>query len=236
MAPEEIESTDGSTESIGGRNGEYSTTDSASGMVNGNGTGSPGTRTDASIPSDNETENHHDNDSSDEDEANDDDSSGDDYIVSDDNEYEDILSEGVNVTSTDRVNYLNGTLDYALSSLELDKSLVLQAQLSGMLNNENQKLLDKRQELLDKLQLLQSLFKERFTPRYDPETKTNISMVQKMNHDLKDLEKRLKVLKEGTKDKLMLPFLGGKKKDGIQNRFPIEYNQAKDKVLERPMD
>ncbi|EGV66464.1 hypothetical protein CANTEDRAFT_112190 [Yamadazyma tenuis ATCC 10573] len=167
----------------------------------------------------------------------------DDYLLSDDNVSEETTFSGeghrmgYNATLSERADYLAGTLDHALDSLELDKSLVVQAQLSGMLNNENQNITEKRQQILEKLKMLQDLLHKNFEPRFDPETNTKISVVQKLNHDIKNIETRIRVLKEGRKDKGVMSFLGNSKNvKGVMSLYPIEYSQARDKVLERQID
>ncbi|EGV66463.1 hypothetical protein CANTEDRAFT_112190 [Yamadazyma tenuis ATCC 10573] len=85
--------------------------------------------------------------------------------------------------------------------------------------------------------MLQDLLHKNFEPRFDPETNTKISVVQKLNHDIKNIETRIRVLKEGRKDKGVMSFLGNSKNvKGVMSLYPIEYSQARDKVLERQID
>lgn len=113
--------------------------------------------------------------------------------------------------------YLSNSLAHGLDSLELDKSLVLQAQLSGSLNNESQKIIEKRKLLQKKLQDLQQLYNDTFP------------QLTQMAHDIKILEQRLSILHHGQK-KLMYT------KPGVLQKYPVEYNRAKDKVIERQLD
>lgn len=152
----------------------------------------------------------------------------DEYLVSDDNEgYDSEESHRIDYSATlsERLQYLTASLDNALDSLELDKSLVIQAQLSGLLNNESQKILEKQELLKQKIQLLKLLYRKNFTPVDDQK----LSVAQRVQHDLKDIESRIKVLKHG-KTKLFT------KTEGMISKYPVEYNQAKDKILERTLD
>lgn len=165
----------------------------------------------------------------------------DDYLLSDENDMDDTAHDTrrmeYNATLLDHSEYLLGTLNHALDSLELDKSLVLQAQLSGILNNENQKITEKRLQVLEKLELLKGLFKKNFDPNFNVENKGKISVIGQLNRDIKDLEHRIDVLKNGPQQSSIRSMFGGTQKvKGVINRFPVEYNQARDKVLERQIE
>lgn len=153
----------------------------------------------------------------------------DDYILSDE---EDSYSSShetpridYNTPLSERLHYLTSSLDIALDSLELDKSLVIQAQLSGLLNNESQKIIEKQEILKQKIQLIKLLYRKNFTPLHNEK----LSVIQKMQYDLKDIESRIKILKHG-KSGLFT------KTEGFISKFPVEYNKAKDKILERTLD
>lgn len=167
----------------------------------------------------------------------------DDYLLSDENDFDgaaphDNHRMGYNATLSDHSDYLLGTLNHALDSLDLDKSLVLQAQLSGILNNENQKITEKRLQVLEKLEYLKGLFKKNFDPSCNPDSKGKVSVIGQLNQDIKNLEHRIDVLKNGHQPSSLRSMFGGgpQKINGIINRFPVEYNQAKDKVLERQLE
>ncbi|RLV94113.1 hypothetical protein JA1_001973 [Spathaspora sp. JA1] len=158
-------------------------------------------------------------------------SSEDDYIASD----EDLtlaLSHSFELppnlpftgSLTDHTNYFVSTLNTALDSIELDKSLVLQAQISGHLNNENQKLLEKRKVLIEKLHNLQSLYNDHFQA-----SDKKPSKIDQMKSDIGNLQQRIEKLKYGSKTIF-------KSKEGVVKKYPIEYNQARDKVVERLVD
>lgn len=173
----------------------------------------------------------------------------DDYCLSDEDDLSCIVSNSidnhhrVNYASsiTEHVAYLSNSLSHALDSINLDKSLVVQAQLSGQLNNEKQKLIDKRQEVIDKLTTLKRLYSHNFALSYDPKLKTNINRVGKLKRDIRRIESRVEALKMGstnnTNSGIKAIFTSkNHNKIGLAQRYPIEYNQAKDKVLERQID
>ncbi|CAH6723263.1 putative biogenesis of lysosome-related organelles complex 1 subunit KXD1 [[Candida] jaroonii] len=122
--------------------------------------------------------------------------------------------------------YLTSTLSHGLDSMELDKSLVLQTKLSGYLNNENQKINEKRQLVIQKLQSLKSLHSANFKPN------GGVSKVEQLTNDIKDIESRIRNIKHGNTTLLGL----FRSQSGLVNKYPVEYNQARDKVLERPWD
>ena len=166
----------------------------------------------------------------------------DEYILSDDEVLRELASRehqhrqgGYSASLSDYATYFSNTLSHALDSLALDKSLVLQAQMSGKLNNENQKLIDKRQEVVEQLKSLKQLYNDNFELKYDPVLKTKTRKVELMNNDLKDIQHRIERLKNG-KTKSGFLFLSSDSTVGVVKKFPIEYNQARDKVLERQID
>jgi len=172
----------------------------------------------------------------------DDSDTDDEYILSDDEVLRELASReyqhhqgGYSTSLSDYATYFSNTLSHALDSLALDKSLVLQAQMSGKLNNENQKLIDKRQEVVEQLKSLKQLYNDNFELKYDPILKTKIRKVELMNNDLKDIQRRIERLKNG-KTKSGFLFLSSDSTVGVVKKFPIEYNQARDKVLERQID
>ncbi|CAK9437999.1 uncharacterized protein LODBEIA_P23660 [Lodderomyces beijingensis] len=129
--------------------------------------------------------------------------------------------------------YFANSLQQALDSSELDKSLVLQAQISGNLNNENQKLIEQRELLSAKLMNLQQLFESNFGTRAN----NKASRVERLRGEISSIEHRIEKLKNGgSKSSFPISFLKAKPKVGVAQRFPIEYNQARDKVLERLVD
>lgn len=174
----------------------------------------------------------------------------DDYIMSDEEENLGTLlansldyQDHFNYTSSlsELSDYLSKSLSFALESLQLDKSLVIQAQLSGQLNNENQKIIDKQKELKDSLLRIQQLYAENFAPLVKDGNNPKISKVSKLAKDIKDIETRIERLKNTTRksNKLALPSIfksNSSENQGVAGRFPVEYNQAKDKVLERQID
>lgn len=155
--------------------------------------------------------------------------SDDEYIMSDDEDLTALYGEHFPVLLNEHATFLLNSLAHAMDSLELDKSLVLQAQLSGQLNNENQKIVEKRQQLVSQLHLLKEQYEENFVR--DP--RTGRSKVEVMQNDLKSLEKRLYRLKHGTRKPSLF---GGSSVRGMASEFPVEYNQARDKILERQLE
>lgn len=164
--------------------------------------------------------------------------SEDDYIVSED-ELSAVFSLGGHhgrfpYTSSliDHAQHLSKTLDGALESLSLDKSLVLQAQLSGHINNENQQLLDTRRLLAEKMGVLKKLYNDHFVTTVDGSTR-----VASLRKDIAAVEERVARLRDGNKAPRKLGgFFAASGRQGVAEKYPVEYNQAKDKVLERQMD
>lgn len=206
-------------------NGEGNYGDGVNGEVNGKGTSS---------------EEQSDNDE----QQIDDDDEDDDYLMSDEDEYEITNNSerhhrmGYNATLADHSQYLTNTISHALSSLQLDKSLALQAQLSGVINNENQRITEKHQQLLEKLENINNLYNKNFGLIYDPKTHTKTNRLKQMRHDIEMIEKRIQNLKQGNSNKSSLTsfFTTSNKNSGVINKYPVEYNQAKDKILERQID
>ena len=136
-------------------------------------------------------------------------------------------------SGSEHVSYFVNTLSHAMDSLDVDKSLAIQAQLSGKLNNEVQKMKSKKEQVLSKLERLNSLYEENFVVK--PPNK--YSKVGQLQIDIHDIGKRLEKLKNGTHKTLSGIFAGLFRPDrsdlGIASSYPIEYNQAKDRNLER---
>ncbi|RCK57719.1 Biogenesis of lysosome-related organelles complex 1 subunit KXD1 [Candida viswanathii] len=167
------------------------------------------------------------------------DSDDDDYLLSDDEDLSRILSHDLDHARlpgsrnmAEHVKFFSSTLTQALDSVDIDKSLALEARISGNLNNENQKIIERKELLIEKLRSLQILYGRNFG--VSEESKVN--RVLRMRNDIGDIERRIARLKNGTKAKSSIPFLKGKQNLGVVQKFPIEYNQAKDKVLERQFD
>lgn len=148
------------------------------------------------------------------------DSESDDYSLSDND-----VGLLHHVVHHDQGRYLAESLTATLESVELDKSLALEAQMSGRLNSRNQELLSKKLLLVERLENLQQLYKKYFKPPNE----TSLSTVDHIRSELKLLEQRVHELKHGKTTMF-------RHKLGIVEKFPIEYNQAKEKVLERVMD
>lgn len=162
--------------------------------------------------------------------------SDDEYFISDDEDLSRILSHDLenarlpgSRNMADHVKFFTDTISQALDSADIDKSLVLEAQISGNLNNENQKIIEKKELLLEKLKNLQILFGKNFGVTEESKQ----SRVDKMRSDITNIEQRIARLKNGSKSKSTIPFIKRKQRLGVVPKFPIEYNQAKDKVLER---
>lgn len=127
---------------------------------------------------------------------------------------------GFGASLAEHADYFTNTLSHALDSAQMDRSLVVQARLSGHINNKNQQLVEKKQELLEKLQLLKQLH----------EKHVGSNRLGQLEKDIKDISSRLDVLITGTSRRLIL---GKKRTLGVAQKYPVEYNQAKDRVLER---
>ncbi|CUM67943.1 uncharacterized protein PRCAT00005656001 [Priceomyces carsonii] len=136
---------------------------------------------------------------------------------------------------SDHAEYITNNLVDALDSQGLDESLVLQAKISGRLNNENQKVIERRKELNERLKSILSLYKKNFThsERNLKSNLTSMTRVQKLKHDIDELESRIEKLKNGSSKSFRIFKL---QYDGISKSYPVEYNQSKDKILERQID
>lgn len=153
--------------------------------------------------------------------------SEDEYITSDDEILSTVLSSdeqrhhfSFTASLSDHTDYFSTTLSNAMESYQLDKSLVAQAQLSGQINNKNQKLVEKNEELTKKLAELKRMC----------DFHLNCNRIGDLENDIKDLTVRLEALKKGSKKALLF---GAKSKLGVADKYPVEYNQARDKVVER---
>lgn len=176
------------------------------------------------------------------------DSDDDDYFLSDEEELTNMNSnpdEGgirmnYSTSMADHIAYLSNSLTYALDSLQLDKSLVLQAQLSGQLNNEKQRIIDKRKEVVDKIENLKNLYAYNFVSARNLNLKSNVSRMEELKQDITEIEYRIEKLKSGPSKNngstFRAMFKSKNQNMGIANKYPIEYNQAKDKVLERQIE
>lgn len=133
----------------------------------------------------------------------------------------------------DHSNYLSNALSSAMESIELDKSLALQAQLSGNLNNERQRLVDKQEEVLAKLQHIQTMYNKHFRPTTD--TRGSHSRISTLELEFSRIEGHINRLKFG-KDSSHLASIFKTKTPGIVDSHPVEYNKARDKILERQID
>lgn len=120
--------------------------------------------------------------------------------------------------------YLAEQLAIPLDLAILDNSLVLQAKISGRLNNECGNLKEKEQLVRERLDEVKSMYKFHFGANSN-----GISRVEQLKTDIANLEKRLSLLKNGSKGVFT-------KKLGVVEKFPIEYNQARDKVIERQLE
>ncbi|KAI3405624.2 KXD1 [Candida oxycetoniae] len=139
--------------------------------------------------------------------------------------------------------YFINTLLQSLDSSDLDESLVTEAQLSGHLNNENQKLIEKRELLAQKLARISHLFEINFSSTSGgaevgggARARAKISRLEHLKNEIETIENRLAQIVHGKKPTFALPFAKAKKKTGVLEKYPIEYNQARDKVLERIVD
>lgn len=154
--------------------------------------------------------------------------SEDDFISSDGDSISQVLSGqplnsiGYGSTFSEHVLYFEKALDTALDLHQLDKSLVAQAKISGQLNDTNRHLIERLQELQESLQRLRDLFNYHITSK----------RIENLDADLKEINTRVRNLKQGSPKSLFF----GKTKLGIMDKYPVEYNQARDKVLERPDD
>lgn len=123
----------------------------------------------------------------------------------------------------DHATYFATALANAIDSVNLDKSLAAQAQLSGKLNSDAQRLLDKRHECLARLQTLQELYSDRF------DRGRGTSRSDRLHRALCDIEARVDKLTHGSAP--LVSVFG--RTPGVLQKYPVEYNQARDKVVER---
>lgn len=156
--------------------------------------------------------------------------SDDDYLISDDDMLSPVISSdeqrqhfAYGSTGSQNVDYFEKSLSYAMESAQMDKCLVAQAQLSGQLNDKNQKLMEKQAEIIQKLASLRKLHEFHIVS----------NKVGDLENDIKEINIRLNRLKHGIPKTLIFKNNGT---IGIADRFPVEYNKAKDKVLERVSD
>lgn len=116
--------------------------------------------------------------------------------------------------------FFEKSLNEALDLVSLDSSLAMQARLSGQLNDKSQLLSEKQTEILTRLGMLKELY----------ETYISKNKLGDLEKDIDQLAVRLRNLQNGqTKS----TFFGKKTSSGVADKYPVEYNQAKDKVLER---
>ncbi|ODV95417.1 hypothetical protein PACTADRAFT_50143 [Pachysolen tannophilus NRRL Y-2460] len=105
----------------------------------------------------------------------------------------------------DPVSYLIFSLQNSLNSIEMDKSIVKQSQLSGELNNKTKELLKSYKESQEKLKefIVQfGHFKNEIIPNLEKDLAWSENKVKKLNKKLRE-------------------------------HYPIEYEKSKDKVLNR---
>lgn len=152
--------------------------------------------------------------------------SEDDYISSDEEFLSSVISSDdrrhhfAHTTIADHTEYFTKSLSRALQSLHLDKSLVAQAQLSGQINDKNQKLVEKYEQLHERLAAIQQQYEYHIAQK----------RLGTLESDIKSLSSRIDALRNGS-SKLLL--FKSKRSKGIAETYPIEYNQAKEKVIER---
>ncbi|QBM86406.1 hypothetical protein METSCH_A10450 [Metschnikowia aff. pulcherrima] len=116
--------------------------------------------------------------------------------------------------------FFEKSLNEALDLVSLDSSLAMQARLSGQLNDKSQLLSEKQTEILTRLGTLKELY----------ETYISKNKLGDLEKDIDQITVRLRNLKNGqTKS----TFFGKKISSGVADKYPVEFNQAKDKVLER---
>ena len=148
------------------------------------------------------------------------------YVVSDTEEYSRTPFQH---SLSHHAAYFSGQLSQVLDSDQLDKCLVQQAKLSGKLNNDNQLLTDKTKEVVERLLALQKLYQ-----KYLASSENGPSKLDKLHKDLREIEMRIDKLKYGSHAGKLSLF----RKDsvGVVQKYPIEYNSARDKVVERVID
>lgn len=130
---------------------------------------------------------------------------------------------------SDHARSLCESISDVLDLVELDKVMAIQAQLSGRLNNQNQQLSLKKSELVLRVERLKSLYNIHFKPQ----SGNTASRVKKLSKDIKSLELLVSELTHGQKLIFGLHLDG---QSGVAERYPIEYNKARDKVLERQLN
>lgn len=143
--------------------------------------------------------------------------------------------KGLNPLS-ENASRMSSDLCQALDSSELNKSLALQANTSGYLTNEACKLSEKLAELQECQKKLKGLYNDMFTRQVHFDSKQKLSKVEKIQNDFSALEKRLNRLLHGQKSLGLSRVLGiGHEQIGVAALFPVEFNRARDKVMERSL-
>ncbi|GBL49002.1 hypothetical protein CJI97_005134 [Candidozyma auris] len=152
--------------------------------------------------------------------------SEDEYITSDEELLSGMISNdeqrhsfGRATSLSDHTEYFTKTIANAMESLSLDKSLVAQAQLSGYINNKNQQLVEMNEKLCSRLENLRQQYEFHIS-------RHRLGYLEK---DLENISSRIETLKHGAKGSVLF----GNSKLGVAQKFPVEYNKAKDKVFDR---
>ncbi|KAI5958350.1 KXD1 [Candida theae] len=165
--------------------------------------------------------------------SNDESTSGDEYLSSD--EENSTIDESNNQLDLNDLSnlgnhakYLSNSILRSLDSGDIDKSLALEAQISGNLNNENQRLVEKTRLLSNKLNTIQELCDAYFGIKES----TKSSKVERLHNEISTIEKKLERLKHGRQSAFPTSLIKGQS-IGIIEKYPVEYYQARDKVLER---
>ncbi|KAF3989386.1 hypothetical protein FT663_02750 [Candidozyma haemuli var. vulneris] len=155
--------------------------------------------------------------------------SEDEFITSDEELLSGMISNdesrqhyGQATTMADHTDYFEKSITNAMESLQLDKSLVAQAQLSGRINNKNQQLIEVNEQLCSKLESLKQQYEYHIA-------RNRLGVLER---DLDNITSRIETLKNGSKKSVLF----GNGKLGVAKKYPIEYNRAKDKVLDRVSD
>lgn len=155
--------------------------------------------------------------------------SEDEFITSDEELLSGMISNdelrqhyGQATSLADHTEYFSKSIANAMESLLLDKSLVAQAQLSGQINNKNQQLIEMNEQLCSRLETLKQ--------QYECHIARN--RLGTLERDLDNINSRIEALKSGAKKSVLF----GSGKLGVANKYPVEYNRAKDKVLDRVSD
>ncbi|CCH41963.1 hypothetical protein BN7_1502 [Wickerhamomyces ciferrii] len=118
--------------------------------------------------------------------------------------YQDSIDEDHETREFDPVEYLNDSLENALTSMEMNRSMVIQAQTSGALKGKELELIQLQQEAEERLLQFQKRFKD-----------------------------GLKTLRQVVKDlKWTQQHVSGIRKH-LETNHPIEYSQSRDKILSR---